>query len=102
MEGEYEFLSGGETLRAVAGSLVYVPEGTLHAHENIGEGVGRIAGSPDARDLYERLFEEVGAPSDGGGASLAEEDRLNLKTIAAIGAECGIEMAPPVARHGRA
>ena len=48
--------------------------------------------------LYERFFEEVGAPSDGGSASLAEEDRLDLETIVDIGAECGIEMAPPAAR----
>jgi hypothetical protein len=102
LEGEYELFSVGETLRAVAGSLVCVPKGTLHAHKNIGEGVGRMLVVQTPGGLYERSFEEVGAPSDGGSASLAEEDRLNLKTIAAIGAGCGIEMARPVARHGRA
>jgi len=102
LEGEYEFLSGRETLRAVAGSLVYVPKGILHAYKNIGEGVGRLLVVQTPGGLYERFFEEVGAPSDGGSASLAEEDRLNLETIAAIGAEYGIEMAQPVARHGRA
>ena len=28
LEGEYEFLIGGETLRVGAGSLLYVPKGT--------------------------------------------------------------------------
>src|SRR3712207_7407174 len=35
---EYEFLGREQTLRAVAGSLVYVPKGILHAHVNRGEG----------------------------------------------------------------
>src|SRR3712207_2537322 len=39
LEGEYEFLSAEETLRVGAGSLLYVPKGTLHAHKNVGEGV---------------------------------------------------------------
>jgi len=42
LEGAYEFLSGRETLRASAGSLLYVPKCTLHAHKNVGEGEGRI------------------------------------------------------------
>jgi len=42
LEGAYEFLSGRETLRASAGSLLYVPKCTLYAHKNVGEGEGRI------------------------------------------------------------
>ncbi len=39
MEGEYEFLIGGQTLRVGAGSLIYVPKGTLHSHRGVGEGM---------------------------------------------------------------
>ena len=102
LEGEYEFSIGEDVLRVGAGSLLYVPKGTLHTHKNAGEGVARMLVVQTPGGLYERFFEEVGAPSDGGSASLAEEDRLSLETVAAIGAECGIEMAPPAARHGRA
>ena len=42
LEGQYEFLNGRETLRAGAGSLLYVPKGVLHTHKNIGKGVGRM------------------------------------------------------------
>jgi mannose-6-phosphate isomerase-like protein (cupin superfamily) len=42
LEGEYDFLVEDRTLRVVAGSLLYVPKGTLHAHESVGAGVGRI------------------------------------------------------------
>jgi mannose-6-phosphate isomerase-like protein (cupin superfamily) len=41
LEGEYQFLVGGETLSA-EGSLLYVPKGTLHANRSVGEGVGRM------------------------------------------------------------
>ncbi len=56
LKGEYEFFSVGITLRAVAGSLVYVPKGTLHAHKNIGEGVGRMLVVQTPGGLYERSF----------------------------------------------
>jgi mannose-6-phosphate isomerase-like protein (cupin superfamily) len=43
LEGEYEFLDdGGSNMRAGAGTLIYVPRGNLHAHKNVGEGVGRM------------------------------------------------------------
>ena len=42
LEGEYEFFVDGHTLRAWAGSLVYVPKGTLHAHANVGKVPGRM------------------------------------------------------------
>src|SRR4028119_1219323 len=35
LEGEYEFLVGGDALKAGAGSLLYVPKGTLHTHRNV-------------------------------------------------------------------
>ena len=38
IEGDYEFLSGGEIVRVGADSLLYLPKGTLHGHKNIGEG----------------------------------------------------------------
>ena len=41
LEGEYEFSIGEDVLRVWAGSLIYVLKGTLHAHMNVGEDVGR-------------------------------------------------------------
>ena len=43
LEGEYEFLVEGRTLRAGTGSLLYVPRDNLYAHRNVGEGgVGKM------------------------------------------------------------
>ena len=42
LEGDYEFLIEGRTLRAEAGFLLYVPKNILHAHKNVGHGVGRM------------------------------------------------------------
>jgi quercetin dioxygenase-like cupin family protein len=42
LEGEYEFVLEGRTLRASTRSLIYVPKGTLHAHKNVSEGVSRM------------------------------------------------------------
>jgi quercetin dioxygenase-like cupin family protein len=42
LEGEFEFSYGEETFRIGAGSLLYIPEGNLHAHKNVSEGVGRM------------------------------------------------------------
>ena len=41
LEGQFEFLIEGATIEAGPGSLIYVPKGTLHAHKNLGESVGR-------------------------------------------------------------
>jgi len=42
LEGEYEFLVEGRTIRAGAGSLIYVPKGNLHAHKNVGDKPARM------------------------------------------------------------
>ena len=66
LEGDYEFLIGGETLRVGAGSLIYVPKGTLHSHKNVGEGIGRMLVTQTPGGLYEHFFEQVGKkPLDG-------------------------------------
>ena len=62
LEGEFEFLDNGRTIRAGAGSLIYVPKGTLHSHKNVGEGVGRILLTQTPGGLYEYFFEEAGVP----------------------------------------
>lgn len=61
LEGEMEVLDGGRTFTAGAGSVVYIPKGTLHAWRN-------AAASP-ARALmlvtpagFEGVIEEVGVP----------------------------------------
>jgi mannose-6-phosphate isomerase-like protein (cupin superfamily) len=100
LEGEYEFSNGEEDLRVGSGSLIYVPKGTLHAHKNIGEGVGRMLVSQTPGGLYERFFEEVGKPADGEGGPLVGEDQPDVGRIVEVAAKYGIEIPLPTAGKG--
>lgn len=60
LEGEFEFLDDGETIRASAGSLIYVSKGHLHISNNVGISPGRFLISQTPDSLLEGLFEEVG------------------------------------------
>jgi len=97
IEGDYEFLIGRETLRVGAGTLLYVPKGTLHAHQGVGEGVGRMLVTQTPGGLYECFFEEVGKPVDGDGGPVVVEDQSEMASIVAIAAQYGIEIPPPIA-----
>jgi mannose-6-phosphate isomerase-like protein (cupin superfamily) len=90
LEGDYELLVGSNTARAGAGYLLYVPKGILHAHKNVGEGVGRMLVTQTPGGLYERFFEEVGKPLDGEAEPLDFEDQPEAKWIVKVAAEYGI------------
>jgi mannose-6-phosphate isomerase-like protein (cupin superfamily) len=99
--GEYEFLSGEETLRVGANSLIYVPKGTLHAHKNIGEGVGRMLVTQTPGGLYERFFEQVGNKAvDGEVGPPVFEDHPDVRRIVEVAAKYGIEIPLPTAGKG--
>jgi mannose-6-phosphate isomerase-like protein (cupin superfamily) len=97
LEGDYEFLVEGRTLRVGAASLLYVPKGTLHSHKNVGEGVGRMLVSQTPGGLYEHFFEEVGKPVDGDVGPLAFEEQPDVGRIVEVAAEHGIEIPVPIA-----
>ena len=63
LEGEYEFLDDGHTIRIGAGPLIYVPKGNLHAHKNVGDKPGRMLVIQTPGGLHERFFEELGEPA---------------------------------------
>jgi len=96
-------LVDGHTLRAWAGSLVYVPKGALHAHRNVGELPGRMLTTHTPGDLYELFFENAGRPAElddveppAFGVRPHEE-----KWILEVASEFGIEIPPPVADQAR-
>lgn len=86
-------------MSAEEGSLLYVPKGTLHAHKNVGKGVGRMLMIQTPGGLYELFFEKAGRwPTDDDGTALPPfEDRADAgRSIAKIAAEHGIEIPPPI------
>jgi quercetin dioxygenase-like cupin family protein len=58
LEGEFIFQLGTQTVKATAGTFVFVPRELPHAFENIGNQPGRVLGimTPGG---YERFFEEL-------------------------------------------
>ncbi len=96
LEGEYEFLAGRETLRVGAGSLLYVPKGTVHAHRVVGEGMGRMLVTQTPGGLYERFFEEVGEEASSN-VVMVSSDAGSPKAarISEVAARYGIEIALP-------
>jgi len=95
LEGEYDFLVEGRTLRAGAGALVYVPRGNLHAHRNAGEGVCRMLVSQTPGGSHERFFEEIGEEGRDVSTPPVSEGSQETERIARIAAEYGIEMPLP-------
>ena len=98
LEGEYQFLVEGRTIRAGERSLLYVPKGNAHTHKNVGDEPGRMLVSQRPGGSHERFFEEIGEPVDGDGGPLVLEGQPGLGRIAEIAAEYGIEITPPTGR----
>ncbi len=92
LEGEYEFLDGGRTIKAGEGSLIYVPRGNLHAHKNVDEGVGRMLVSQTPGGSHERFFEELaGSPP----SPPVSRDSPDVENVAVIAAKYDIEILSP-------
>src|SRR3712207_2724007 len=89
LEGEFEFVAEGDTIKAEAGSLVYVPRGKLHVHKNVGVEPGRMLLSQTPGGLYERFFEEVGEPAMGELRPPALETEAAIGSIAALASGYG-------------
>ena len=92
LEGEYEFLVEGRTLRMPAGSLLYVPKGILHAYRNVGEGRGRMLVNQTPGGLHERFFEDLGKPAEDT-STPGPEEPPNAQRIGAIATKYGIEIS---------
>jgi mannose-6-phosphate isomerase-like protein (cupin superfamily) len=98
LEGEYEFLDGGHTMRVGKGSLVYVPKGNLHSYKNVGTTPGKMLVNQTPGGLHERFFEEVGEPTMDGSEPLVSEGPQDMRRIIAIAVDYGIEIPPPPGR----
>jgi mannose-6-phosphate isomerase-like protein (cupin superfamily) len=97
LRGEFEFVVEGRTISAGVGSLIYVPKGNLHAHKNVGKGVGSMLVSQTPGGLCEHFFEEVGKPVNDEGGPLVFEDQPDVGRIVEVAAKYGIEIPVPIA-----
>ncbi len=94
VEGEFEFSRDGETIKAGAGSLIYVPRGSLHAFKNVGAERGRLLMSQTPGGLHERFFEEIGEEATD---RTAPPVVIEPPDLPAVAAKYGTEMPTPPA-----
>jgi mannose-6-phosphate isomerase-like protein (cupin superfamily) len=93
LEGEQEFVVGGRTISATAGSVVYGPRGIVHSFRNVGSTPSRMAVIITPAGL-ERFFDEVGEPVTD--PSSAPEGPHDVERLVAVARKYGIEIpAPP-------
>lgn len=93
LEGEAEFMAGGETVIARAGSIVHVPRGVLHNYRNSGATPARylVMFAPAG---FERMFLELGTPATAGAAAPPPDPAL-IGRLIAVAPSYGLEIPPP-------
>ena len=93
LEGELEFVVGGRTISATAGSVVYGPRGIVHSFRNVGSTPSRMAVIITPAGL-EQFFEEVGEPV--ADPSSPPDGLPDIERLVAVAHRYGIEiLAPP-------
>jgi quercetin dioxygenase-like cupin family protein len=60
VEGRFTFLLGEETIDAAPGTYAFVPRGTLHAYQNVGDTPGRLLVTVSPGDKHEEHFLHYG------------------------------------------
>ena len=66
LEGEFEFLSDGEWIKAPVGELLFGPRGKVHAFRNVGKTDGRIAIviTPAGMEIFFEKLSGLRIPAD--------------------------------------
>jgi mannose-6-phosphate isomerase-like protein (cupin superfamily) len=82
IEGEFEFVCGGERTTGGPGTVVRLPRGVPHRFANLGDTPGRVLVTITPAG-FEDFLVEVGA--------LAPEEQKNLEQLGAIAAHYGLE-----------
>jgi mannose-6-phosphate isomerase-like protein (cupin superfamily) len=95
VEGEYELLDNDRTIRATAGSCVYLPKGRLHTFKNVGDGPGKVLFlyRPGGFEKYfgePGIGEPVADPS-----SPIPEGPPDIERVMAVSREYDLEIPPP-------
>jgi quercetin dioxygenase-like cupin family protein len=83
LEGELHFHVGDDMHRAEAGSTIFVPRGTPHHFENVGDGLAKMLFMYSPAGM-EAMFPEIGAPGQRGvqAPPLTAEDVAALARVA--------------------
>ena len=84
LEAEHEFVCDGRAFEARPGSFLYVPRGTVHSFENVGEAPGRLLIISAPAGGTEAFFFEVGEPAKDASSPPASTVPEGMEGIAKI------------------
>jgi quercetin dioxygenase-like cupin family protein len=88
LEGEYEFLVGGKTIRATPGTTLFAPRDIPHSYRYVGKTPGKLMCviTPSGFEIF---FEEIGA--------LSPQQQQDIPRVIEIAKKFGLEFLPPPA-----
>lgn len=86
LEGEYEFMVGGQTILAKPGTTLFAPRGIPHTYRYLGQTPGRLLCVITPAG-FEDFFEEIGA--------LTSQQQQDILRVMEIAKKFGLEILPP-------
>lgn len=88
LEGDYEFIVGGETIVAKPGTTLFAPRGVAHTYRYLGKNPGKLMCviTPSG---FEGFFEEIGA--------MSPQQQQDIPRVMEIAKKFGLEILPPPA-----
>ena len=101
LEGDYTFLIEGREVHATAGTVCYVPKGTLHGHQNVSQRPGRMLAWQTPGGLSEKFYEEIGEDETDEEVPPIDAQSPQAVTIVRTAARYGIEILPPPAQSAK-
>jgi len=86
LEGDYEFMVDGKTIRAQLGTTLFAPRGVPHTYRYLGHTTGKlmVVLTPGG---FEVFFEEIGA--------LTAQQQQDIPRVLEIAKKFGVEFLPP-------
>jgi Mannose-6-phosphate isomerase len=92
LEGSFEFLIGDDTVTAMAGAFVKVPNGAVHAFKNVGQAPGRLLIINAPGRAHDGFFREAGEPMPAGTRQLpTSPGQPDIPRLLEIGRRNGLE-----------
>lgn len=96
LEGEFEFFIDGQTINAVAGDFVKVPDGAVHAFTCTGDQPGRLIGVNAPGLMHDIFFTQAGeALPDGTTEVPAPDGPPDIPAIMDVANRAGMTILAP-------
>jgi quercetin dioxygenase-like cupin family protein len=98
LDGHFTFLLGEQQIDAVAGTYAFVPRGTVHGYQNIGDTPGRLLVMVAPGDKHEQHFLHYGRQIADPSVPLTKPAPEDIAKYLAEAPEWGIVLVP--SQHG--